>query len=158
MRRTVGICKTAGFTLVEILTVMVIIGLMSSAVVMTLPRDKPAAVTAATALNNELNMAAQNSLLSGQMAALALSKNGYGIQMASGDEWTTIARRSWPDNVRVDFTRGGQSVDLPEDALPLVLFEPTGLGTVFTLTLSDTAVDVVLRGPGDGTVTMASRS
>ncbi|WP_371395726.1 GspH/FimT family pseudopilin [Fretibacter rubidus] len=158
MWRAVGISKSSGFTLIELLTVLVIIGLMSSAVVMTLPRDKPAVIAAATTLHTELNMAAQTSLLSGQVTALSLSKDGYHFQTASGDDWTATAAKPWPSNIRIEFARAEQSIDLPQQALPLVLFDPTGGGTAFRLTLSDMDNDMVLTGSGDGTVSLVSGS
>lgn len=144
--------KTGGFTLVELLTVLVIIGLMSSAVVMTLPREKSAVLIEAKTLHRSLNIAAQESLLSGHTHALAVSETGYEIREAFGDSWTVQRQSDWPDGTRVDFTRNEARLDLPKTFVPLVMFEPTGGATIFEMTLSDLDHTITLESRGDGKV------
>ena len=150
--------KDAGFTLVELLTVLVIIGLMASAVVMAIPRAKPAINTHTENALLGLNRAAQKSLVSGRPQAWGLSKDGYAIYDFVDGEWLKTASADWPDSLRIEFIRQNAEIKLGDEILPLVVFEPTGLSTPFELRLEDGSRQEILRSAGDGRVTRGEAS
>lgn len=142
----------AGFTLVEVMTVLVIIGLMSSVVILTLPKEKPAVESFAENLVRETNAAAQASLLSGRPSALGLSEDRFAILSFSQGEWKTVREQDWPPRIDVKYSNETREVDLPKDLTPFVIFEPIGLSTVFALRLNDGSHTVTLQSQGDGKV------
>ncbi len=145
--------KQAGFTLVEILTVLVIIGLMASAVVMTLPREKPAIYAQSEALLTSLNGAAQNSLITGRPHALAMSKSAFAIYDFENGEWVELRQIERPEGLRAELRKNDVLVKLTDELVPVAVFEPTGLTTPFVLTLSDLEREETLISSGNGRIT-----
>ena len=146
--------KEAGYTLVEIMAVMVIIGLMTSAVVLTLPKDKAVVNAYAEDLVRNINGAAQASLLSGKMAALGVSEKAYAIYAYEDEAWVPKRTADWPEGVFVTFEKDETKLKLTEDIVPLAWFEPTGQSTVFDLTLRNHDKVLRLSSQGDGRVVL----
>ena len=144
--------RQAGFTLVELLTVLVIIGLMTSAVVMTLPREKPAIDAQAQTLTSSLNAASQSSLVTGRPFAFGLSKDQFAVFEFEDGEWVQRQLMDRPDALSVDLRKNDIRIKLSEEIVPVVVFEPTGLSTPFSLTLTQGRRTEVLSSTGDGRV------
>ena len=144
--------EDAGFTLVEILSVLLIVGLMSSVVVLSIPKPKSPLDEQAARLNSELNALAQDGLISGSVNAAGFSKDGYSLYTFENSEWTERASAEWQDSYRLTFTRGSVKLDLPKETDPIVMFQPTGLSTPFELTMSDRNIKYALKTEGDGRV------
>lgn len=142
----------AGFTLVEVLTVLFIIGLMTSAVFLTRPSSKAPETVFAERLVKEMNGAAQMSLITGQPVAMNLSKTDYALSRFDGDGWRPEQTGVWP--TRINFEREGRKVELKDEAVPLVVFEPTGGATVFSLHIQGDEQDYRLVSTGNGRVTL----
>lgn len=138
--------------------VLVIIGLMSSAVVMSLPKDPPASRSVSEGLLKRFNQAAQTGLLSGETRAFGASKTALVSYSYDGTDWIAADRLNWPDNLRVSLEKDGQDIKLTGETQPLIVFEPTGSSSVFTLTLSDFEGRYVLSSKGDGRVLLESGS
>jgi len=138
--------------------VLVIIGLMSSAVIMTMPKDPPASREVSDALVNRLNQLAQDSLLSGQPAAFGMSKSNLSFYRYDGEDWAAGETQNWPSDLTVSLSKDGEEVKLTDEAVPLILFEPIGSSSVFTLTLSDFDGRYRLSSRGDGRVVLESGS
>lgn len=137
---------------------LVIIGLMSSAVIMSLPKDPPASRAVSEGLLKRFNQTAQTSLLSGETAGFGTSKTALVLYGYDGTDWTVADTVSWPDDLRVSLEKDGQDIKLTDDTQPLIIFEPTGSSSVFTLTLSDVEGRYVLSSKGDGRVLLESGS
>ena len=144
--------KTAGFTLVEVLSVLFIIGLMTSFVVISMPTPKSALEVQATKLTGQLNALAQDGLISGSVNAAGFSKDGYALYSFENSEWTERASGEWQESYRLTFTRASAKLDMPKNAEPIILFQPTGLSTPFELTLSDRDTKYALTTKGDGRI------
>lgn len=138
--------------------VLVIIGLMSSAVVMTLPKDPPASRAVSDTLLKQFNQAAQESILSGAPAAFGASKSQYSFYSYDGFEWRVSSQRDWHDALSIELRKDGEDVKLTDTAVPLIIFEPTGNSSIYTLTLSDFNGRFVLSSKGDGRVILESGS
>ena len=150
--------KDAGFTLVELMTVLVIIGLMASAVVMTLPRDKPAIEAQVTDLLQSLNGGAQASIITGRAHGWGLTKEQAQLFEFVEGEWTPVQEMNWADDVSVEFRKNDAAVKLGDEIIPIVIFEPTGLSTEFELVLSDGQRTRRLLSRGDGRVILEDGS
>lgn len=143
---------------------LAIMSLMLGAVVMAIP-SAPAPITQqAKRLTAQINHAAQNGVLSNEVIALAVSRDGYAIVTLNEEAVADTPITPWAEFVRVDLTRDGQALDLPETpseggAVPLFFFEPTGGATVFSLTLRGESKGegerFVIHSRGDGRVTLA---
>ena len=144
--------RQAGFTLVELLTVLVIIGLMTSAVVMTLPREKPAIDVQAQTLTSSLNAASQSSLVTGRPFAFGMSKDQFAVFEFEDREWVQRQLMDRPDALSVDLRKNDIPIKLSEEIVPIVVFEPTGLSTPFSLTLTQGRRTEILSSTGDGRV------
>lgn len=149
--------QQSGFTLVEVLTVLVIIGLMSSVVIMSLPSPKPAAVEVSDRLIQELNRAAQAGLIGGDTVAFGASKEGYEIYRFVGETWVSEQTGHWDDLRRVELSVEGLEIELGEQAVPLVIFEPSGVAIPFELALHDNDLSRTLIGDGSGRVRLEAR-
>jgi len=146
------ITKEAGFTLVETLSVLVLIGLMSSVVILSMPQPKSALEEQAHLLTGHLNALAQDGLISGSVNAAGFSKDGYALYSFENSEWTERVSGEWQGSYRMSFTRASAKLDLPKKADPIIMFQPTGLSTPFELTLSDGDMKYALTTTGDGRV------
>ena len=152
MRRR--IVKDAGFTLVEILCVLVVIGLMSAVVVLSIPPPKSELDRQAALLTRQLNALAQDGMISGSVTAAGFSKDGYALYSFENSEWAEKATADWSGSYRLTLSRGSTKLDMPKTAEPIMVFQPTGLSTPFELTLSDRETKYALKAEGDGRVAL----
>ena len=145
-----------GFTIIEVLCVLVMIGLLSGVVVMNLPPQKSATLKQAENLTRNLNALSQDALISGEIRAFGLSESDYGFYNYDGVAFTPVTTKAWDDNAQINFFRNGEKVKLPETNLPVIIFEPTRRSTVFRLELSDQKGTYRLISTGNGRVAMDS--
>lgn len=140
------------------MTVLVIIGLMSSAVILTFPHEKPALEQQSDALLREINIMAQTSLISGTPSALGLSENSFAFMHFKDGQWQSPQETTFPGNIKATFSGEASEIKLSDELQPLVLFEPNGLSTPFTLTLSDGNMKTVFESTGNGRVVRSVKS
>lgn len=140
------------------MTVLVIIGLMSSAVVLTMPRTKPAEEVLSQSLLAELNIAAQDSLITGRSVAVGFSNEGYGFFGFEEEQWVLARNMNWPELIDVSLTKNGRNIDLTDELFPIVVFEPTGLSPSFQLNLTGAERAMCLESHGDGRVALMDTS
>ncbi len=144
--------REGGFTLIEMMMVLLIIGLMSTAVLLTIPDKKPVAQNFTDDLVRDLNLAAQTSLISGQPSGLGLTRDGYIIYNFQDEVWRQSDQKNWPENVSVRFEKDRRRLELPRKALPIIIFEPTGQSDIFRLTLRQNNLSFDLYSDGDGRI------
>lgn len=85
--------------------VLAIIGLMSSAVIMSLPKDPPASRAVSEGLLKRFNQAAQTSLLSGETLAFGASKTALVSYGYDGTDWIAADSLRWPDDLRISLEK-----------------------------------------------------
>lgn len=146
----------------EILVVMLIIGLMSGAVIMTRPKPKAPEITQAETLSARLGQAMQTTIITGQPSAFGVDEAGYGFYLYENGQWSpTALTGQWGSNVGVSFTLEGQSIELPdvdsEAVGPQILLEPIGQMSVFNLTLTGDVTRRVLMSDGSGKIRLTDR-
>ena len=132
----------AGFSLVEILCVLVILGLSAGLVVLNLPKGPDAFEDATAKFTAQLNLAARDSVIDGRTRGLNITASGYELFNYDTD-WNSAGTTQWDAVDRVKLTVDGEVVDLKAasrladdaPARPIILFEPTGGVTPFTLSL-----------------------
>lgn len=144
----------AGFTLIEMLCVLVLIGLLSGVVIMNIPPSKSQAQIQAERLTRDLNAMVQNGLISGEVRGFGLTEKQFSFYAYNGEEFVPAGSGNWSDVLRPELVREGQKLKLPEELSPQIIFEPTGLNDPFTLGLSGPQSSYELRSEGKGRVSL----
>lgn len=135
----------AGFTLVELLMVIAVIGLAAGAVVLAVPDPRPAVGLEAERFAARLSRAREESILSGRPVAVEASADGYGFTVFDGAAWSVLDEGPFgPQN-----WTGGTTV---EPAAVRVVFDPTGVAEPAALTLSRDQVSRTVAVDGAGEV------
>ena len=94
-----------GFTLVELLVVLVIIGLVSAAVILGMPDPRGALRGEALRLAARADAARERAMMDNRPVALVLKDGGYGFEWRTGGEWREMGERpfieqSWSEGTQ----------------------------------------------------------
>lgn len=131
--------RSTGFTLVELMVCLVIMALVSSLVVLSLPRGSDPVHSAAGGLAADLRYAARDSVVSGAATGVAVSAEGYRFLRFRRGTWMPLvdgehlSTRQWPDGVAVSLSRDGETIAL--GAGPQIRFNTVGMATPFEIDL-----------------------
>lgn len=103
----------AGFTLVELMVALAIMGLAAAVVVMTLPTGQHAARDEADRLAARLAAVRDLAVVEGRGTAAVLSPSGYGFERRMRGEWAALdgrgfAYRAWPKGIHMGGAEAGQ--------------------------------------------------
>ena len=138
----------AGFTLVELLMTVAIIGLAAGAVVLSVPDPRPSVAEDAERFAARLSRAREEAVLSNRPVAVEATATGYGFSSFDGAAWSALEEgpfgpERWSDGVSVS----------PAEPTRMV-FDPTGVAEPATLTLSrdGQASRVEIDGAGEVTI------
>lgn len=142
----------SGFTLIEMLCVMVLIGLLSGVVIMNIPNPKTPTQRQAEGLTRDLNAMVQDGLISGEVRGFGLTEKQFSFYVYNGEKFIPAGEQNWSDDIKPQFSRNGEKLKLPETLSPQVLFEPTGFNTPFVLDLSGRKSRYEIKSEGDGRV------
>lgn len=137
-----------GFTLVELMVVIFIIGLASAAVVMTARSSDRGARDEAEVLAARMAAIRDQAILQSRSMAVWVRPSGYGFETRSNGAWTTLSQAPF---ATTDWKRGTR-VQLGEARQMRVAFDSTGLpSTAATIGLKrgDATVVVNLDATGD---------
>lgn len=146
--------RQGGFTLVEMMAVLLIIALMTTVVLMSSRRQEPEIKAQGKLILRQFDILGQDSIISGKAQAFGLTEDSYVFYTFSDDQWTVTSENEWPEDATIQFFREDIEIDLPDDPIPLILFDPVGLSTPFTLEIAGDEGTLVLTGEGDGRVYM----
>ena len=150
---------TRGFTLVETLVVLVIIGLVTGVAVLTLPGKEASLRDDALRLAARATLAAQDSIFSGAPTGLHVTGAGYSFYRMKAGTWQEVADDRvfspviWREGVAAALSREGGARITSKMLIvttPEVVFDPTGLATRFTLTLAENGERFVVDGSATG--------
>ena len=134
-----------GFTLLEVMVVVIIIGIVISFAVLSINSDDKTLEEEARRLQALINLTSQEAVLQSKELALQFNEDGYEFLAFDGEKWQAIADdeilrpRKLPDNVAVDYEPEGQKLTLKgmddEAKPPRIYFLSSGEMTPFRLTL-----------------------
>jgi len=141
--------KREGFTLVELMMTMVILGLAAGAIILTMPDPRPPVGAEAERFAARLVRAREESILSNRPVAVEAAASGYAFAAFDGVRWSPLVEgpfgsESWQDGTTV--TAAGMPMR--------VVFDPTGLADPARITLSREARAVVIVVDGAGEVSI----
>lgn len=96
--------RTGGFTLVELMVVLMILALAATAVALTIPDDEQTVRSEADRLAARLAAARDIAVVEGRSVAVRLAPSGYGFERRIDGRWEALpgrpfAQRNWPSDV-----------------------------------------------------------
>lgn len=139
-----------GFTLTELMIVLVILGIVASAIVFVMPDPRGRLIDEGEAFAARAHAAQETAIVEMQDVALWVSPAGYGFERYNGEAWTPIAQppfedRQWAEGVSVTVA--------PQDGeRTRVIFDATGLNGPLDVTLARDDNNVRIAIGADGTI------
>lgn len=140
--------RRAGFTLVELLMTVAIIGLAAGAVVLSVPDPRPSVAEDAERFAARLSRAREEAVLTNRPVAVETTASGYAFSGFDGAEWSPLTDgpfgpEAWSDGLTVS----------PAEPLRVV-FDPTGVAEPANVTLSrdGRAARIAVDGAGEVTI------
>ena len=149
----------AGFTLIEILVVVVILGVLAAAVTIAMAGSggERQLEREAERLQALLGYACEHAQIGGRAVGLSLVAGGFVFSQQNGDTWKPFAEgelrdRQWPANLRAELSRDGKRIEIPPQPpeVPPVICFASGELTPFRLELA--LPDLALRWRLDGSL------
>lgn len=121
-----------GFTLIELMVVLTIIGFFSAAVVMAIPDPRGRVIDDADRFAARVAAARDEAVVTATPMGLWVSASGYGFQRRAGGQWTSLdekpfATANWQAGTRALVGKDGRqqiafdSTGLPTDPLTVML-------------------------------------
>jgi general secretion pathway protein H len=136
-----GSRKQAGFTLVELMIVLAIIGMMSAVVVLAIPDPRGSLVQEAERFAARAKAAQERAVMDARATSVRVTSAGYGFDRRERAGWRAMAPdQSWTE---------GTAVALAEDGARIV-FDSTGMSEPAQLVLrrEDEQVTIDIRYDG----------
>ncbi len=139
-----------GFTLTELMVVLVILGLLSSVVVINMPDPRGQLVDEAESFAARARAAQETAVSEARDMALWVSPAGYGFERYREEQWLAVGQppfqdRQWP----VDTVA---TVAQQSDERTRIVFDATGLNGPLDVTLTRDEQQVQVSIGGDGTI------
>ena len=110
-----------GFTLVELLVVLVIIGLMSAAVVLAIPDPRGGLIAEAERFAARARAAQERAIMDNRSLALRLTGEGYAFERRDAGEWRALEHKPFAP---ARWEEGTEAV--ARDGRERLVFDPTG--------------------------------
>ncbi len=152
--------KQAGFTLVEVMVSLFIMGLMAGAVIITMPERENALTLQTKKIMSHLKMAAQTSLIEQQPIGVQFNEEGYSLVKYNDGEWAVIKDYPFDDGKipLITLSQNGTLLDfeaIKKSKIPIIRYNITGLATPFVLSLGFGGEKSEILGRVDGSIVLA---
>lgn len=154
--------RTQGFTLLELLIVLVILGITISFTVLSFGLKNPQddLKEQGQRLAALMQLASEESILLGQELALQFDNDGYSFLNLKNDRWLEIENdqifrtRSLPEHISVELSVAGDDIQNDSSISERIYFLSSGEASPFILSLSskDTEYRYLLRGDSQAVI------
>jgi general secretion pathway protein H len=142
--------RRAGFTLVELMTVIAIVGVAATAVVVTMPDPTPTPTAEAERLAARLTQAREQAVLTNRPFAVSVTAQGYGFDRYDGRAWTPVDEQ--PFKVR----RLPEGLTLAPPPEGRIVFDPSGMADPAVVVVSRNGREARVQVDGAGEVRLTS--
>lgn len=115
-----------GFTLVELMVVIVIMGLLASVAVLALPERGGGLRAEAERFAARAKAAQEAALVNARATSLSIDAGGYAVARSDAGAWQEVARYEWSAGTRPDFGTGQRL---------RTVFDATGIADPLEVTL-----------------------
>ncbi|WP_181008372.1 GspH/FimT family pseudopilin [Sphingomonas montanisoli] len=140
-----------GFTLVELLAVLAIMGIAAAAVLFAMPSQSTEARSAAARFASAAEAARDSAILASAPVAIRVDRTGYRFERWEGGAWTPLSRKplqpvAWPEGVTTRIDPAGERIR----------FDATGLANPVSVLLSAGGVTARVTIDAGGEVTLVA--
>ncbi len=137
--------KVRGFTLVELMVVIVIVGLAASVVVLTMPETGGSLVGEAETFAARAKAARDGAILEARPAAVRIGPGGYDVLRRIDGEWRAEPTHQWTEGTTAQLSGGSGGG---------IRFDATGLAEPAFVSLRRGDRQIVVQVTADGNVTV----
>lgn len=137
-----------GFTLVELLIVLTIIGLMSAAVVIAMPDPRGSLMSEAERFAARAKAVQDRAVIGARPMAVRVTSAGYGFDRRAGGEWEALNDEPFVD---YRWAEGVQAM-IGGSGAARIVFDATGMADPATVTLVRDGEQVVVSIAMDGRI------
>ena len=132
----------AGFTLVEMMVVLVIVGLLAAAAVLAMPEPGGGLRVEAETFAARAKAAQETALIESRAMSLQVGPGGYAVARSRDGAWQEVGRFDWQDGTAPDLGAGQQA---------RTVFDTTGSADPLEVTLrrGDRRVRIEIGGDGE---------
>ena len=132
----------AGFTLVEMMVVLLIVGLLAAAAVLAMPEPGGGLRVEAETFAARAKAAQETALIESRATSLQVGPGGYAVARSREGAWQEVGRFAWQDGTQPDLATGRQL---------RTVFDSTGTADPLELTLrrGDRRVRIEIGGDGE---------
>ncbi|WP_255454808.1 prepilin-type N-terminal cleavage/methylation domain-containing protein [Parasphingopyxis sp. CP4] len=144
--------REGGFTLTELMVVLVILGMLASAVVFVMPDPRGRLIDEGEAFAARAHAAQEAAIVEMSDTAMWVSPTGYGFERHDGEDWISMARppfedREWAEDVVVSITPTSTE-------RTRIIFDATGLNDPLDVSLARDENSVSVSIGADGTISI----
>lgn len=154
--------RQSGFTLVEVMVVLLIVGMMSGVVILNIPPPRDPVLVQGEKMASRLRLVSQAGMVENHAFGISVDRDGYSVVKFENNAWTEIIRHDFEFDTPpvIALTQNGAIIDLKalkKSGLPVIRYDNTGIATPFTFSIETGNSEIYLVGHVDGSVDVSTQ-